>query len=101
MTVVGLALAAAAGAMVRFRLSPYGWRATLVVNVVGSFVLGVLLATRGSTSDVVMVLGTGFCGSRRAPARRACGSSLSARTSSAVSLPPRSASHSGEPRAGH
>lgn len=63
MTAVGLALAAAAGAMVRFRLSPFGWRATLAVNLVGSFVLGVLLATRGSTSDVVTVLGTGFCGS--------------------------------------
>jgi CrcB protein len=63
MTVVATALAAAAGAMVRFRLSPFGWRATLVVNLVGSFVLGVLLATRSSTSDLVTVLGTGFCGS--------------------------------------
>lgn len=63
MTAVGLALAAAAGAMVRFRVSPFGWRATLAVNLAGSFVLGVLLASRGNASELVTVLGTGFCGS--------------------------------------
>ena len=62
MTVVGLAVAAAAGAIVRFRLSPFGWRATLAVNLAGSFLLGLLVAARGGSSDVVTVLGTGFCG---------------------------------------
>jgi CrcB protein len=62
MTLVGVALAAAAGAVIRFRLSPHGWRATLLVNLVGSFVLGLLLAWRPG-SDTAIVLGTGFCGS--------------------------------------
>ena len=42
-TIAGVAVAAAAGSIVRFRLSPYGWRATLAVNVAGSFLLGILL----------------------------------------------------------
>ena len=62
MTVAGLAAAAAVGAIVRFRCSPFGWRATLGVNVAGSFVLGLLLAARPG-SDLVTVMGTGFCGS--------------------------------------
>ncbi len=59
--IVGVAGAAALGAIVRFRVSPYGWRATLTVNVTGSLLLGLLL---GSAPDgVVTVAGTGFCGS--------------------------------------
>jgi len=60
-TPLGLALAAAAGAVVRFRLSVLGWRGTLAVNLLGSFLLGWLLAWRGG-SDLATVFGTGFCG---------------------------------------
>jgi CrcB protein len=60
-TPIGLALAAAAGAVVRFRLAGIGWRGTLAVNLAGSFLLGWLLAWRGG-SDLATVLGTGFCG---------------------------------------
>lgn len=61
MTVVGLAVAAAAGAVVRFRLSAFGWRGTLAVNLVGSFLLGWLLA-RPVGADLATIVGTGFCG---------------------------------------
>jgi CrcB protein len=63
MIAVGVAAAAAGGAVVRWRLSPFGWRATWLVNVLGSFVLGLLLASAGPSSDVTTVLGVGFCGS--------------------------------------
>lgn len=62
-TVVAVALAAAAGAIVRFRLSPHGWRATLTVNLVGSLILGLLAGATGTPDSVVTVAGTGFCGS--------------------------------------
>lgn len=35
---------------------------TLVVNVAGSLVLGVLLGARGAPAWVVALVGTGFCG---------------------------------------
>ena len=63
MIAIGVVLAAGAGAVVRWRLSPFGWRATWLVNMIGSFVLGVLLAARGTSSDLVTVVGIGFCGS--------------------------------------
>jgi fluoride exporter len=59
--VVGFALAAAAGGIVRLQLSALGWRGTLVVNVVGSFVLG-FLQGRAADPELLTVVGTGFCG---------------------------------------
>lgn len=61
MTVAALAVAAAFGAIVRSRLVIHGWRGTLTVNLVGSLLLGWLVAWRPG-GDVVTVLGTGFCG---------------------------------------
>jgi CrcB protein len=61
-TIAGVTVAAAAGSIVRFRLSPYGWRATLAVNVAGSFLLGILLGA-GPSDSVATVAGVGFCGS--------------------------------------
>jgi len=61
MTAIGVALAAAVGGIVRLRLSVLGWRGTLTVNVAGSFLLGVLLGWRPD-HDMVLILGTGFCG---------------------------------------
>ncbi len=61
MTVLLVALGAAAGAPVRFlvgRLLP-GPRSTLLVNVVGSALLGLLVHPSPSTYALV---GTGFCG---------------------------------------
>jgi CrcB protein len=60
-TVAALAAAAALGAIARWRLVVHGWRGTLAVNLVGSFVLGWLVAWRPGT-DTLTVLGTGFCG---------------------------------------
>lgn len=61
MTAIGIAVAAAVGAIVRAHWAPLGWRATLGVNLVGSLLLGVLVG-RWETGDIVLVLGTGFCG---------------------------------------
>lgn len=61
MTVIAFALAAAAGGVVRLQLSVLGWRGTLLVNVVGSLVVG-LLQGRAADPELVTVLGTGFCG---------------------------------------
>ncbi|MDJ0770054.1 MAG: CrcB family protein [Ilumatobacter sp.] len=64
MTPVLFVLASALGAAVRLRVNQYGWTwiSTLVVNVVGAFGLGWLLA--GDPSDgVATVVGTGFFGS--------------------------------------
>lgn len=69
MTAVLVALGAAAGAPLRYlvdrwiqarhdMLFPWG---TLTVNVVGSFALGLLLAT-GPDRGVTAAVGTGFCG---------------------------------------
>ena len=62
MTVVGFVLAAAAGAVLRHLVATGSRQARhgiLVVNVAGSFVLGLLV---GSGHTTVVVLGTGFCG---------------------------------------
>jgi CrcB protein len=61
LTAVGFALAAAAGGIVRLQLSALGARGTLLVNIVGSFLLGYL---QGRTADpeLLTVVGTGFCG---------------------------------------
>ena len=61
MTALLVALGALVGAPLRFavsRLLP-GERGTLAVNVAGSFVLGTLVGSSGST---YALLGTGFCG---------------------------------------
>ena len=69
MTVLLVALGAAVGAPLRYltdrfvksRLSsPFPW-GTLLVNVVGSFLLGVLAALPADPR-VAALLGTGFCG---------------------------------------
>lgn len=68
MTILLVALGGAAGAVVRYltdalvaarfgRAFPWG---TLVVNVVGSFLLGVVMAK--FTGDAALFAGTGFCG---------------------------------------
>ena len=61
MIVIGFALAAAAGGIVRLQLSVLGWRGTLLVNILGSFLLG-LLQGRATDPELLTVLGTGFCG---------------------------------------
>jgi len=65
MTFVLVALGAAVGAPLRFLLAawldddlPYG---TLIVNVVGSFLLG-LLSAFALDENAFALLGTGFCG---------------------------------------
>lgn len=66
MTPLLVALGAALGAPLRFAVAtaldldrfPRG---TLVVNVVGSFLLGLLVAA-GADGDALALLGTGFCG---------------------------------------
>jgi CrcB protein len=71
MTALWVALGAAVGAPLRYLVDravqsrhrrgfPWG---TLAVNVVGSFVLGLVLATAGAIGSAWgAVLGTGFCG---------------------------------------
>jgi CrcB protein len=72
-TVVWIALAGGLGALARFRLD--GWvrprvgsafpTGTVVVNVTGSFVLGVvtgLTLAHAVPDDLRLVLGAGFCG---------------------------------------
>lgn len=66
MTPLLVALGAALGAPLRFAVAtaldldrfPRG---TLLVNVVGSFLLGLLVGA-GATGDRMALLGTGFCG---------------------------------------
>lgn len=65
MTVVLVALGAAIGAPLRFICAhlldgrwPWG---TLLVNAVGSFLLGLFVA-QGLTGSALALLGTGFCG---------------------------------------
>jgi CrcB protein len=61
-TVVGVVLAAAVGAVLRHLVATGlrpARRGVLVVNVVGSLVLGLVV---GSSHATVVVLGTGFCG---------------------------------------
>ena len=61
MTALLVALGAAGGAAARFAVALWlpGLRATLVVNVLGSAVLGYLVHPSASTYALV---GTGFCG---------------------------------------
>ncbi len=69
MSLLLVALGAAVGAAARWLVdrsvqsrhtSVFPW-GTFVVNVLGSLLLGVLLGAR-SAPDLVLVLGTGFCG---------------------------------------
>lgn len=69
MTLLWVALGAAVGAPLRYLIERYvqarrdsvlPW-GTLTVNIIGSFVLGVLLALPTGPT-VTAVLGTGFCG---------------------------------------
>ena len=72
MTALLVALGAAAGAPARWWLDQHVRRragdefpwGTLLINVVGSLVLGVVLGATagGSTAQVVALVGTGFCG---------------------------------------
>lgn len=61
MNALFVALGAAVGAPTRFLVARYlpGLRATLLVNVVGSAVLGLLVQPAASTAALV---GVGFCG---------------------------------------
>ena len=66
MTPLLVALGAAIGAPLRYGLataldSDRFPRGTLLVNVLGSFLLG-LLVEAGATGDWLALLGTGFCG---------------------------------------
>lgn len=65
MTPLLVALGAAIGATLRFhvahRLDGRFPRGTLLVNVAGSFVLGLLFGA-GVSADGLALLGTGFCG---------------------------------------
>jgi CrcB protein len=72
-TALWIALAGSAGALARFlldgavrsRWAPnFPW-ATLVINVSGSLLLGVLTGLvlfRGDPTDLRLIIGTGFCG---------------------------------------
>lgn len=62
MTPVWFAAAAAAGALVRHACRHWSWRGTLAVNLVGSALLGVLVAA-DPPSGVLTVFGTAGCGS--------------------------------------
>jgi len=63
MTAVLFTLAAMSGALIRVVLRDrFGRLATTVVNLLGSFLLGVIVAG-GIDDPLTVVLGTGFCGS--------------------------------------
>ncbi|WP_053206055.1 fluoride efflux transporter CrcB [Jiangella muralis] len=70
MTVLLVAAGAAVGAPLRYVVDRWVQRrldgafpwGTLVVNVVGSFVLGLVLGSPSLSSDLVVLIGTGFCG---------------------------------------
>lgn len=63
MTVLSFVVAAGFGAALRHRINEFGcgWRGTLGINVIGSIVLGWLLASDTSPEGVT-VFGTGMCG---------------------------------------
>lgn len=61
MIALGIAAGAAVGGVVRYALAEFGWRGTLAVNVVGSFLLGVLVGI-DPHPDVLLVVGAGTCG---------------------------------------
>ena len=61
MTAILFTLAAMSGALVRVVLRDrFGRPATTWVNLLGSFLLGLILAA-GFGDDVAVVIGTGFC----------------------------------------
>lgn len=64
MTAVLFVFAAGLGAATRLRINRFGWTwiSTLVANVLGSFLLGWLVASE-PTASTATVLGTGFLGS--------------------------------------
>lgn len=64
MTAIWFVVAAAAGAVVRHQVNRIGtgWRGTMAINIVGSFALGVLVATEPAQATLT-VAGTGFLGS--------------------------------------
>lgn len=64
MIAIVFVFAAGLGAMTRLRVNQLGWTwlSTLAVNVIGSFLLGWLVASRPSEATLT-VLGTGFLGS--------------------------------------
>lgn len=64
MTVALFVVAAGVGAGIRhhINLTRPGWRGTLVANVIGAFLLG-LVVGRWPGGDGVLLVGTGFCGS--------------------------------------
>ncbi|WP_433492780.1 fluoride efflux transporter CrcB [Nocardia grenadensis] len=73
MTTVWIAVAGSAGAMARFvldgvikhrRTSQFPW-ATMVINVTGSLILGVVTGVvlfHGAARDLELIVGVGFCG---------------------------------------
>ena len=63
MTAVLFTFAAMAGALVRVALRDrFGRPATTAVNLLGSFLLGLVIAG-GLGDDATTIIGTGFCGS--------------------------------------
>lgn len=64
MSAIWFVVAAAGGAMARHQVNRLGtgWRGTLVINVAGSFALGLLLAS-DLGHDAAIVFGTGLLGS--------------------------------------
>ena len=63
MTAVLFTFAAIAGALVRVALRDrFGRPATTAVNLLGSFLLGLVIAG-GLGDDATTIIGTGFCGS--------------------------------------
>lgn len=62
MTPVWFAAAAAAGSLVRHACRRWSWRGTLAVNLVGSAILGALVAA-DLPSGALTVFGTAGCGS--------------------------------------
>lgn len=66
---IAVGLGGAIGAMLRYAVTllgtamgwAFGW-STFAVNVVGSFVMGLLVACFGSTSTWILFLTTGMCG---------------------------------------
>ena len=61
MTAIGIAAGAAVGGVLRYMLAGLGWRGTLIANVVGSFLLGLLLGL-DLDRDLALALGAGTCG---------------------------------------
>lgn len=61
MIALGIAIGAALGAAVRSHFSELEWRATLAVNLTGSFLLGLIVGWDPGDPWTTIV-GTGFCG---------------------------------------